>query len=358
MSSAERLVLCIAIAILAVKPSRTRPPRMHRAIPAGFLFPVEDLTGSEESARYAERSSRRRLPPQQHGGPRAPDPARRTAGLRRRSRRSPAGTASDGASAVRIARAADAEMALTAICYLEDGSSSWTSRRIDARNGRLVAGSFSVTRAGLTIYNRIDDAVRRISPQLELFLDPETGASRERRRSFSKRSSLRPTRVWKSSSPLRLRRHHRRRRARAPLHPLPGRNEDPIEKRKEGYHSEEEVLTLSEPLGRIRPRPIMKKPEWAATFEWTTGQFLGAGLGVRYYLFPIISSSPGWNYSTFSGRRPRKRRPSCTTTCGSQSASTCSSRTSPGSVSAPAEDWVRSSPGYRWTRRPGSSIST
>jgi len=59
-----------------------------------------------------------------------------------------------------------------------------------------------------------------------------------------------------------------------------------LEKRKEGFYTDEERVVLEEGSQEIELRPLRKKTRLATEIHWTYGQLLGMGIGQRYYLKP------------------------------------------------------------------------
>jgi len=69
---------------------------------------------------------------------------------------------------------------------------------------------------------------------------------------------------------------------------LPFRNGQALlmKKEKPGYYSDIQRVELSAPETRAELSPLVKKTRLAATVTWTTGQAMGAGVGLRYYFTP------------------------------------------------------------------------
>jgi hypothetical protein len=59
-----------------------------------------------------------------------------------------------------------------------------------------------------------------------------------------------------------------------------------VETRKEGYHNRREVVRQKTGEDIYKLPDLMKETRWASEFLYTSGQFLGMGLGLRFYLIP------------------------------------------------------------------------
>ncbi len=83
-----------------------------------------------------------------------------------------------------------------------------------------------------------------------------------------------------------------------PFAPFPVGSEVTITRRLEGYHTERQTIRLPEKDVRISLAPLYRRSSWGAELNWTIGQNMGAGLGIRRYLLPdeLYLSLDGYSY--------------------------------------------------------------
>jgi hypothetical protein len=197
---------------------------------------------------------------------------------------------------VEAGREADATIVVGSTALVERRELVMTFRVIDVASERLIEAAFSPTLVGVTVHNRIDEAVTDLARRLEEFLaNPEERASIA---PFALSVTLfgAPEGMavsYPGSEPLGFVRGGE---LELPFEPYPVGSRLLLEKTHPGYHSDEETVELTSPRNTFDLDPLWKETVWAGEAFWTTGQLAGLGLGVRYYLQPDYWFLAGENY--------------------------------------------------------------
>lgn len=193
-------------------------------------------------------------------------------------------------------REAQATIVVGSTALVERRELVMTFRVIDVASERLIEAAFSPTLVGVTVHNRIDEAVTDLARRLEEFLaNPEERASIA---PFALSVTLygAPEGMavsYPGGEPLgRIENGE----LTLPFEPYPVGSRLLLEKTHPGYHSDEETVELSSPRNSFDLEPLWKETIWAGELFWTTGQLAGLGVGVRYYLQPDYWFLAGENY--------------------------------------------------------------
>lgn len=199
-------------------------------------------------------------------------------------------------AAVGRGRDAEATIIVGSTALVERRELVMTFRAIDVASERLIEAAFSPTLVGVTVHNRIDEAVAELAESLEEFLaNPEEraaiapfalsitlfGAPEGMAVAYPGGETL--GRI--ESGELTL-----------PFEPYPVGSRLLLEKTRPGYHSDEETVELTSPRNTFDLDPLWKETTWAGDLFWTTGQLAGLGVGGRYYLQPDYWFLAGENY--------------------------------------------------------------
>jgi hypothetical protein len=271
------ILMLLAAAVQAQAPETTRL--------AACLFPATDLTATEQSAPFGpiiEAALRTNL---QNLGLEilAPESWRKI--LERDGH--PDRALSQGPVAAAVAREAGARMAVSGLYLLQEEQLVMDIKIYDSETGRIVAGTFSASRVGVTLNNRINEAIDQLTPQLEEFLEP---------------AQDRPAEISPFVLEVKLLSHDegmevsiagveaggtiQEGQLTLPFIPYPVGTKLLIRKSKKGYHPAEETVTLNQARTEVALRPLLPLTRYTLNVTWTTGQLLGLGLGMRYYLRP------------------------------------------------------------------------
>ena len=278
VSSWALAILLFAVTFLAPVATRAQTTEEVRA----FYVPTTPLNDDEESLRFAgiiDEALRRELG---------------LLGLELIAAE-PGEPTSLGAS-VAQGRDVEATIVVGSTAFVERRELVMTFRAIDVASERLIEAAFSPTLVGVTVHNRIDEAVSELARRLEEFLaNPEERASIA---PFALSVSLygAPEGMavsYPGSEPLgRIEGGE----LVLPFEPYPVGSRLLLEKTHPDYHPDEETVQLTAPRNRFDLDPLWKKTRWAGEAYWTTGQLAGLGLGVRYYFDPDYWFVAGGNY--------------------------------------------------------------
>lgn len=161
-----------------------------------------------------------------------------------------------------------------------------TFRAVDVESRRLVDAAFVPTIVGVTVLNRIDEAVGEFADSLAEFLaNPgETAAIAPFALAVTVAASPDGTTISLPSGEvvgsvedgsLDF-----------PFTPYPVGARLLLTKEREGFHPDEEAIELASPVNTFTLDPLWKLTRWAVDLHSTTGQIVGLGLGGRYYIDP------------------------------------------------------------------------
>jgi hypothetical protein len=263
---------------------------------AACLFPPVDLTGTEQSAPFGpiiDTSLRTNL--QSLGlAILAEESWRRI--LERDGY--PIQSLSKGPVAVSVAREAGARVAVSGLYLLQEEQLVMNIKIYDSETGRIVAGTFSASRVGVTLNNRINEAIDQLTPQLELFLQPAQEKPQDISPFVLEVTLLSPDEGMEVSiAGVEAGGRIQDGRLTLPFIPYPVGTKLLIRKTKAGYHEAEETVALTQPRMEAALRPLVPQTRYTLNATWTTGQLLGLGIGMRYYLKPDYRFLGVENYS-------------------------------------------------------------
>ncbi len=204
-------------------------------------------------------------------------------------------TGSLGAAVV-PAREADATIVIGSTAAVERRELVMTFRVIDVATERLIEASFSPTLVGVTVHNRIDEAVADLAARLEEFLatPEERPAIAPFALSVTLLGSPEGMEIsYPGEEPLGIIQNGE---LTLPFEPFPVGSRLLLEKTHPDYHSDEAVIHLTAPRNNIELDPLWKKTRWSGDVVWTYGQLAGLGLGARYFFDPDYWFVAGENY--------------------------------------------------------------
>jgi hypothetical protein len=226
------------------------------------------------------------------------DAARERAGLRMQE-------LSKGDSALKVAAAVRADMAVVSFFSVEDNLMALYIKCYDVEQKVLITGLFKSVRVNLSIYNALAEVVAELVPKIRLLGPPPVSESPvvEEIALLSKDEGMDiylgdEGFVGKITDGKLL------------LPPIPFAigTKISIEKKKEGYHPGEESVKLKKPEMVVSLDPLRKQTRTATELNWTLGQLLGFGLAQRFYLKPDLTYLSAEHYfyvqHNFSGGKP------------------------------------------------------
>ncbi len=267
------------------------------------LFPTVDLSSSDEYQEYQGIISNQLRAELKNAGfelvPREEwDAARERAGLRMQE-------LSKGDSALKVAAAVRADMAVVSFFSVEDNLMALYIKCYDVEQKVLITGVFKSVRVNLSIYNALAEVVAELVPKIRLLGPPPVSESPvvEEIALLSKDEGMDiylgdEGFVGKITDGKLL------------LPPIPFAigTKISIEKKKEGYHPGEELVKLKKPEMVVSLDPLRKQTRTATELNWTLGQLLGFGLAQRFYLKPDLTYLSAEHYfyvqHNFSGGKP------------------------------------------------------
>lgn len=267
------------------------------------LFDTIDLSGSDDYQEYQGIISDQLRAELKNAGfelvPREEwDAARERAGLRMQE-------LSKGDSALEVAAAVRADMAVVSFFSVEDTLMALDIKCYDVEQKALITGVFKSVRINLSIYNALAEAVAELVPKIRLLGPPPVSESPvvEEIALLSKDEGMDiylgdEGFVGKITDGKLL------------LPPIPFAigTKISIEKKKEGYHPGEETVKLKKPEMIVSLDPLRKQTRYATEFNWTFGQLLGFGIAERLYLKPDMTYLSAEHYfyvqHNFSGGKP------------------------------------------------------
>jgi hypothetical protein len=271
------LLMFLAVSVHAQTP--------EKASLAACLFPIVDLTGTEQSAPFGpiiDASLKTNL--QSLGLVIiAEESWKRILVSTGRSNQA----LSQGPVAVPVARQAGARVAVSGLYLLREDQLVMNIKIYDSETGRVVAGTFSASRVGVTLNNRINEAIDQLTPQLERFLQPAQDKPQDISPFVLEVTLLSPDEGMEISiAGVEAGGRIRDGRLTLPFIPYPVGSKLLIRKTKAGYHDAEETVALTKPRTEAALRPLVPQTRYTLNATWTTGQLLGLGIGMRYYLKP------------------------------------------------------------------------
>ena len=191
-----------------------------------------------------------------------------------------------GANVIHLAGQAGADLAFCGFYRVENKALHLQIKCYNVAQEVLIGAVLKIGRLNLSVYNLINRAVGEIVPRIQVIKEPvnEIAAARDQVRKVTLLSPDEDMTVSLAGE----RRVGRVSNGRLVLPFIPFKigSELILEKRKEGYYTDEERVVLAEESLEIELRPLRKKTHLATEMHWTYGQLLGIGLGQHYYLKP------------------------------------------------------------------------
>jgi len=158
-------------------------------------------------------------------------------------------------------------------------------RLYDTQEAVALGGSVARGRAGLSLYNTVDDAIDRLGPGLQRYLnDPYIYQSPiDEVESITFRSRDEGAEVFFAGD--RVGRIYDG-TLRLPYTPFAVGSQVRVDIAKEGHHGIAYEVALNEQDNLIQLRRLPRRHRYGAQVLWTTGQAQGLGFGFRYYAVP------------------------------------------------------------------------
>jgi hypothetical protein len=190
-----------------------------------------------------------------------------------------------GMNAISVAEKVGADLAISGFYRIEGRKIMLQIKCYNVKQRRLIAGVLENGRLGISLYNLISNAVASMQPKVAAGLKPQRRAEELPDTRIMEVELLSPdngAEVYINGEELAgtieagsLRIYSVKSTR---LH---------LEIRKEGFHTGRVVIPLEEkPRQRYELQPLKKRTRWASQIVYTSGQFLGFGLGMRYYFSP------------------------------------------------------------------------
>ena len=189
-----------------------------------------------------------------------------------------------GPNAMKVARRADSDFAVTGFFKLEGNRLLLEIKCYGVPQNRLVAGNLASGRSGLSVYNMINESVRKMIPEMKAAWEPLPALERlsdARLREITLLSEDEDAEVLINGE------KSLGRVKNGAVTELVARDTDLIvEIRKEGFHSRKQVIRQLEGKNKYALKRLAKETRWASDILYTIGQNLGVGMGLRYYFLP------------------------------------------------------------------------
>ena len=197
-----------------------------------------------------------------------------------------------GSNAISVAAAVNADIAITGFYYIEEKSIIIDFKCYSVRQNRLIASYIDSGRIGLSLHNLINIAISEMVPQIlevkeyiiQINKDTEDAVDKPAYYELTLLSEDEGMEVYLPENTF-LGSIVNGRLIIDTIPFIVG-SELIINKRKQGYHSEEELIFLEEVNQEFTLSPLTKETRFAAEIIWTTGQVFGLGMGFRYYIKP------------------------------------------------------------------------
>ena len=197
-----------------------------------------------------------------------------------------------GNNAISVAAAANADIAITGFYYIEDSSIVIDFKCYSVQNDKLIASYIDNGRIGLSLHNLINNAITQMLPKIlelkeyivQIYRDATGIIEGPEYYELTFMSEDEGMEVYLAGDTY-LGKIVNRRLTISSIPFIVG-TELIINKKKEGYHSEKEIILLEETGAEVVLRPLAKETRFAAEILWTSGQFFGLGMGARYYIKP------------------------------------------------------------------------
>jgi hypothetical protein len=185
-------------------------------------------------------------------------------------------------AALRIGQAVGADVVATGFHRVEDNRITIEIKIYGVEPGRLLAGRLAQGRTGLSIYNDINAAVRLLLPEVERALGP-VAPSEDQDVPNPMLVLISDQRgVAVSAAGINL---GQITDGRLELESL---TEGDLEVELSGseYHTTSQIVSVSPEGQEVQLKTLARRHRWGSEFVLTTGQIMGLGFGLRYYLLP------------------------------------------------------------------------
>ncbi len=197
-----------------------------------------------------------------------------------------------GSNAISIADAVKADLAITGFYYIEDSSIIIDFKCYSVQSGRLIASYIDSGRIGLSLHNLINNAITQMLPQIQelkeyivqIYIEDTAKIEESSIYELTLISEDEGLEVYLAGDTY-LGKIVNGRLTISTI-PFIAGTELIIHKKKEGYHSDGEIILLEETGMEVILQPLAKKTRFAAEMLWTSGQFFGLGMGFRFYIKP------------------------------------------------------------------------
>lgn len=195
-------------------------------------------------------------------------------------------------NAISVAAETGADIAITGFYYIEESAIIIDFKCYSIKNNRLIASHIDSSRIGLSVHNLIYTAVEDMLPKILAAKEDIGGISQEEEEILTDFSKYELTFLSEDEDMeiyiLENTFLGNIKDGRLIINTIPFNigTEINITKKKAGYHSETEIIRIEENNQKITLKPLKKETRFAAEIIWTTGQFFGLGLGMRYYFIP------------------------------------------------------------------------
>jgi hypothetical protein len=196
-----------------------------------------------------------------------------------------------GPKATAVARAVDADLAITGSYRIEENRIVLELRVYDAKQDRLIASAVRSGRTGLAVANLVNEAVVDALSLVEPAAQPVPPELEARVHGFTLRSADEGAEILVGGRPIAT-----VEQGRAVVPTATGNIGLTVETRKAGFQTRSQKVRVPREAGETALRPLWPETRWAVEAICTTGQVLGLGLGGRYYLQPDSLFVSGDNY--------------------------------------------------------------
>jgi hypothetical protein len=195
-------------------------------------------------------------------------------------------------NAISVAKEAGADIAITGFYYIEESAIIIDFKCYSVLNERLIASHIDSGRIGLSVHNLIYAAVEEMLPKI-LSAKQDIGQITEEEQEIIKQDSYFELTFLSEQDGMEIYLTENNylgtiTDGKLVVDSIPFNigTEIKIIKKMEGYHTEEVSLLLDEKDMQVKLQPLFKETKLAAEIIWTTGQFFGLGMGMRYYFKP------------------------------------------------------------------------
>ena len=281
-SGGFRLCLTILIGSVLCLLAAVRPAAQESSAGPGLVacvFPIVDLSESEDNARFQEIIRRQLELELVNAGFQVLDPARRNTALEALGYRDRDLT--EGTKAIAAGDALGAHIVFTGFYRVEGQRIVLALKAYDVLQQAFVTGVMRTGTVDLSVYTLIDAVVGRMVPEIRLLsLDP-AALEADPVREITLYSPDEGMDVYLAGQQFAGRISEGA--LTLPYFPLAVGSTIQIEKRKDGYYTSREEIRIQTARVEATLRPLTRRTRWATELSWTTKQLLGFGLAQRWY---------------------------------------------------------------------------